>query len=413
MIAQEDMQMNLEFDFDKRHINNIPEFIIEFLFYADYKDIKSFLEFIPNIRKYSSDNKLNFLANLLEPIQKCAEYDIQELPITLPDGINLESMPYDYPLFTVFQKAFNSCRPLHLHIIALCECFFSYVTVSKEEKSLLQKFVDIFTKFYKTDNQKIHAITDSDKQKIFRMLINCYKNYGFYYYFNGNYLAKISIKEYKQNNQIKYNFDEVIYEIYDDNKSTHLINHEKGIDYSLKKILLRYDNKLDLLTDEKSFRKGIEKCFDHVSFETLKNLHNKIVDAIKNTPKNFCKLCNPNYNNPDSYKLCPACDEFLKKINEISENINQDESNEYLYEMKNRISRYSIFNEFLKKKSGEFYPVKKRKKMFIKLINELKNAVKTEKCHPNNAEKAIKSDYNKLEELILQAENLLKYAFQE
>ena len=405
--------MNLESNFSKKHFNKFSEFVLEIIYYADDEDVKTLLEFIFNIDFNSLNYKLFLLANLLRPIQNCAEYDVYQLPITLPNNnfINAKSVPDDYPLFTVFKKAFNSYYPLFLHLYALCESYYSYITIPIEEKSIIQQGANIYTKYSKTDDIKIHAITNSDKQKIFKMLVNCYKNNKFYYYFNNDNLAKVAIQEYKQNNQIKYKFDEVVYKIYDDDKSTHLVNSEKGIDYNLKTILLRNDDKYNLPTSEEVLIEKSTKLFAHISFDTLKKMHSDIVDAIKDAPKDFCKLCNPNPNKSNAYKLCPKCDEFLAKINEISEHINQDEPNEYLYTIKNRISRYSIFNEFLKKNNREYYSIKKRKTRFAKLINDLKKNVQNEKNNPNIAQYVIKSDYNKLEELILQAKELFVAIF--
>ena len=404
--------MNLESYVSKKHLDKFSEFVREILYYADDKDVKTFLEFIPNIKINSLNYKSLLLANLLQPVQNCAVYYVYQLPIELPDNpINTESVPEDYPLLTVFTETFKSYYPLFLHLYVLCESYYSYVTVSIEEKSMLQQVANVFTKYNKTDNIKIHAITNIDKQKILKMLINCYKNNKFYYYFNNEKLAKVAIQKYKQNNQIKYKFDEVVYKIHDDDKSTRLVNHEKNINYNLKKILLRIDDKFDLPTEDEFFMEKFSKFFDHISFDTIKKVHSNIVDAIKSPPKDFCKLCNPNPNNPRAYKLCPTCDKFIAKINEISELINQDEHNEYLYTIKNSISRHSIFSKFLKKNNGEIYSIKKRKTRFAKLISELKKAVQNEMNNPNFAQYAITSDYNKLEELILQAEKLFETAF--
>lgn len=353
----------------------IVEFIIEFIQYADEADIRSFLEFLIHDKNLFSSEEDMYDSNYFKN-------KFIELLIRHPKHNQL-----------ILQ-----------HLEGLQYCYNSYKAIFNDDKKTMQLIDIAFAEYNSSKPINPPSITSKDKTKLIHMIIeNCITN-GFYYFFYNDTLYKWDVTLKKKN---KIGFDETTYDLIDEVDATHIVSKNNYVDYNLKYLLPRYDTYLDsvLNRDESKFLTGLNELIRCEDFQKIKNIHNKIVEAINVNKKDYCKCCNPIVNNSKLSKICDNCKNLFEEFNNLNSYLEEWEQYEYEFGIAKIDYKNMIYNikpdRMLNLKSIKI----KRKE---KLLNAINMVVKEINKETNSNEIERKS---RIEESIDRLESLISKSF--
>ena len=314
----------------------IAEFLIELIRFADDDDILTFLnncsdKLTKNADKDTCDiyyYKTWLINYLFEYIYGFIEYKIPFLPPLISENGKIKrGLPIaKYPNFDV---SVSNYTHIYLHLFALCECYYSYKMVFGDEKKIIKQLY----KQAKKDS-KIGVITDKDRTKILHLLINCYSQNKFYYYFYGNSLIKLEIVTKRISHRTEYIYKPTKYKLQDKNGVTYIINKNQNVKMALKQYLTRNTNgEVDYNTVD--FEQYFMYLLDDIDFQTIKSVHQQIIKAITPCKRNvYCKCCNPNFKNTKATAICDKCRKLFFELQQFVKSIDEHEVNDYIHSIK-------------------------------------------------------------------------------
>ncbi len=356
---------------------DIAEFLYELLQYANDKDIKTFLcdcVGIKLIKVISSEQENPYKKVLL---QKITEY-------------------FYYNEIAERKYISNEVRILYKHLYLLSRCYYSYI-------------------FFR--NKKIfinNVITNLDRQKFIKILIESYAKNKFYYYFNKNKNKLIKIIVYSKKCTTK-DYKEELYILKDINGKTHIINEKRGININIGKIL-PWNNIFknnDFTSIDDKFLNSWKHAFYGMNFQDIKDFHYKIVSALTENYREKCIYCNPDINSIKTEPICNNCDNLLKKLEELKKYIEEEEQNLFI----RRIRKQDFKNLILKIQYNNEIGIaglrKERKNKLNKFVKKLEKEIA--KQTELNKNKLIKSytNYKKLSIVIKDVKQLINNSFNE
>lgn len=364
------------------HSDNISDFILELIEYAKDEDIITLLEYIPNKMVVNSQPKSLLIENIFSPIYHSVQYSLNNLPVEITFKKEYTKLPKNFEEYLIYNESYKYFYPLYLHLYALCESYYSYFTFSADEKKrLLNMIKKLLTKEQKkqiestidniSKNANIQIITPKDKEKILSLLINCYKDNGFYYFFNNDELTKVEITETKKGKQFVYSYDYTEYDLIQTEDSTRIINRELKIDSKITKIPIMdmdYDINSGDNPDDVLIR-ILEDRFKHVNFQTIKSIHKDIVKVLTKPKQAFCRCCNPNPYAKKTPDLCENCTALINALDYLSKNIDELDGSSYIATLKDKISKDNIFEDVLNQKQNDPKIREKRRRKLKNIIN--------------------------------------------
>ena len=353
----------------------IAEFIIEFIQYADEADIRRFLKFLLQNKIPLSSEESMYDSNYFKN-------KFIELLISHPEHNQ-----------SILQ-----------HLEGLQYCYNSYKAIFNDDKKNMQRIDTKIAEYTSSEPINPPSITSKDKTKLIHVIIeNCIKN-GFYYFFYNDNLFKWDVT-LKKNNKIRYN--ETKYDLIDKVDGTHIVSKEHYVDYNLKYRLPRYDMQLDylLVHDKSKFITCLYELIRSEDFQKIKNIHNKIVEAIKVNKKDYCKCCNPIVNNSKLSKICDNCKNLFEEFNNLNSYLREWKQ----YEDEFGISKINYKNMIYNIKPDRMSNLKSlRIKRKAKLLNAINMVIKEINKETNSNETERKS---RIEESIDRLESLISKSF--
>lgn len=342
--------------------DRIAEFITTLITHADDEDIKTFLGYfankLPKPQFGYSNHKTLLIGYLFQYIYGHIETNASEI-------VNIVSKWDDFilPEHLNYPNNLIHYEPLYLHLYALCECFYSYKMLNQSEKNLIQKILETTDKSLTKNIECPATVKNNSTTKLLKLLINSYKENGFYYFFYDDTLVKLTIHRCKKSLYNEQSEDEKEYEYpsakykytklkLEDRGNKTYITDGKNINESLGSYLTRarHFNKdresIKTLDDVENLAKDLLKELTKTSaYDTAKNLHKKIVTILKKIPSKKPrkdKLCEEknikNLNN--KYEV------ILKKLQKAQNLIIDDEPEEIIRAFKDIDFNEELFTNY-------------------------------------------------------------------
>ena len=268
------------------------EFLVEFLRYTDDEDIKTLLRFCITKKEWSKNTE--------------GEYSYQAILLAY---LMYKNNPYN--------------RFLTLHLTAICNCYNSYKCRFFDNKKEFKAIQDKFCEYFQQTPSKVKSITEKDKSKIFKLIINSYKKNEFYYCFDDNRLVKVEIADLELMNKMGCEIAETSYLLKNKNGIKYIVNEKSNVHYKLKnklpldKIVCDYSN----LESKEQFVLAFKECLESIDFQEIKEIHNSIISAISDFKNNECTWCFPELDNNRSKKLCDNCKNLNDTISEFKKTV--------------------------------------------------------------------------------------------
>lgn len=394
------------------HTDDISHFILELIKYADEEDIKLFLEncFSKDLKKdIKDDYRATMLQYLFEYIEVCTDKEIYT--VASPQEKEIYNLDFKF-LKSAYYKPkdlIHKNMRLYLHLYALCECYYSYGILLKEDKLVIGKIIELINKYF-NKNIGIHSITTKDRTKILKMLINSYAKNKFYYYFHDNELIKLEIIGKNVNSKREYEYKSTSFELQDREGTTFIINEAKKINIPLKQKLHRVigDKKLSEICSDEGFINGLLLIVGHLSFQDVKSIHEQIIKAIKKKPRaKYCKYCNPNPKYNTNETKCNNCNDLLFIFNSLKRKIDPYEPNEYILSVKDMDFEQIILDTKLTKNSNINKLRERRQNKLLKITKKLKKEINIEITDKSNNEY-----YESLATLVIKIEKCIAKSFE-
>lgn len=379
--------------------DKITDFILLLLTQTDDEDIKTFLE--------CSSKKLSYLDDENLSLDKCKPLLIRHLFSSAYSYIE-SHVPEILDVVTNWDRkveeevtwyhGLERYKPLYLNLYALCQCFYSYIILDSESAKTTMEIAKIFSNEFNLPTLDISSFKKNSTKKLLKLLINSYKENGFYYCFNKNSLVKIKIrqttKEYYSNQFDDYcktttvTYQYTKFELVDIEEKTFIVNERLGIKEALGKKLIRTQS-----VKKHDIEGYFKEFFKSTDFDTAKYFHKKIVSILKQSKDNDAVVCSKNKID----KLQEKYDNLLQKLKEIQKAINPEEPIKKLKDFK-----YINFDEELFSENFHdgltFGQLKVNHKTYLekKILNLKKSIQKTDD-----------SIYNPIIKLIAEVEPLI------
>ncbi len=248
-------------------------------------------------------------------------------------------------ILKTIREMVKECQPIGLyqHLLALCENFYSY-------------------------NFKLRS--NKDLTRIFKVLINNYTNFKFYYSFNKKKLFKIIFDDdtnedlFEISSYMKYKPYIISYK----NNKTYLYNTEKGTEPSID---------LTLKTNS-------ELC----TLDYFMTANEQITKALSNEGEmQNCNWCNPTPDGNTKGK-CDNCKNLLEELNKLKKQINDEDLNKWDFNAKIREISIEKCDDYLNLRY-------ERKKILEKFLTEVSNKTSVHKLTIRQIKKLIKISFNK------------------
>ena len=395
----------------------MPNFIIDIIRYADDKDIKMLLSNSKALSyqwysQYTSEkdvSKGRLLACLFDYIYEFIEPELFIEPDLIVEKCEIME-EFAIPAPQNLANCITNHKLLYLHLYALSECYHSYpVYFPNKHKNELYKFQQMFAE-NGVNVIKTKVLTGNDIKKLLHMFITSYTENGFYYYFYDNELVKLEIRKIATKKKTDYKYIKTVYNLKDTENTTYITNNDIDININLKQKLLREQRekfaKININTSDTNFIGAFEYLFGTYDFQDIKNIHSKIISVLKITPKEKCKCCNPDINNPKSTKICNNCKKLFKHFQELQSFIDEMTGSTYLYQLKNKNIREEVYKININSKAKDINELqKKRKNFFNNIIRKIKSESEKYKL------KDYSSNYISIMTIIDNLENLVADIF--
>ena len=420
------------------HSDTISDFIIELIRYAKDEDIRLFLKYIPNKTIVTSFPKTTLIENIFSPLYHSVQYSLNNLPVELTYKKEYTELPKNYDEYLIYDESYKYFYPLYLHLYALCESYYSYYTYSSEDKEHLieqinyyEKIINRYQREYnisdeykailndmlnelKEDYEKnIKVLTPKDKEKIISLLINCYNDNGFYYFFNKDELTKVEIQEIKKNNRNYYSYNYTEYDLVHTEDSTRIINKDLKIDCKIKKVPI-YDEDNNISSNdnlEELFQTMLVENVIHADFQTIKSVHKDIIKVLAKPKQDFCRCCNPNPNAKKTPNLCEKCEMLINCLDYLSSQINDWDSSAYISDLKEKISKENIFSYILNQKQNDPNIKAKRKRKLKNITKTAMNKIETQLTKISADDIYKRKYYNNLQDILERVNLNIKNVF--
>ena len=350
----------MELDTKEKFYLNLSDITHDLLKYADDYTIETFLNYINQELNGKLEKDLFFLDDL-PPKRKL--------------------------LYTIIVSA----RSVLIHLNSLELCYGSY-------KDRFADFDDdnyalSFIKDTLGNDSQPGKVTDNKKEMLFRLIVENYKENKFYYRFGGSTLDKIEIKNLGKKS---FNYCITEYPSTKVNGKTIIKNKATNDKHSISKSL-DFPMDQDRIVKEEDFRPFFEDMTTPYSSSYYKDLHNQIVNILKNDRKNYCNCCNPN-RIKNSRAICDNCkntfDEF-DYLNQQIEDWKQYDDTFRANSIDYKQIVYSRKNRLLKRNNLQL-----RKQLKICLLDSFKSIEKEIAKETNMSEQKrialIKESINKL-----------------
>lgn len=360
--------------------DRLGEFLIELITYADDKDIKTFLRNCSKIYQVdnedSEDDNYYNKTVLLDNLFKHIYYFIVADKLTEKGDICI-------PLFSYVESVVEQHTPLYLHLYALCNNYYSYMTLYRGEKKKIQTLIDKINKQF-NKNYKINSLTVLDRTKLLCMLINNYTENKFYYYYDINQLVKLEIVKGKAEKSYNYKFSK--YNLIDRDGLTDITDkHNKKISSIRTQLIRDPENIIDF--NKSNFIDIVVSILNHKSFQDIKQAHQKIVAILKRKPRTvYCGCCNPNPKNYNMDNLCDKCRKLFFQLNSLKKIIDDYDANEYILSVKSQDFKKLIEDVTYGSKVDIKDLKRKRKNKLNKIIKKLEAEIQLELIDTPNDE---------------------------
>lgn len=305
------------------------EFLIDLINYADNTDVRIFLDniFVYDKLKDSDIPKVSLIKHLFYYVDNYIDLHIggREDLLQLKKKY-IQNGPYFNPSIPFVENVYV---PLYLNLYALSENFYSYRITTSKDLSMIET-INIAYNFLSKEARKVYMSKNGSPAKLMHMLIKSYIENKFYYSFFNDKLLKIEIKSKitskkneKTNRMYKESIDTFVfteYKLEDKNGETFVINNNIGVNESLGMLLVR--NKY--IPDD-SIEYFVDYASKSISFTDTTKLHNKIVQILK-----YKKYKGAAVTDKNIAKFHGKCEDLLKKLKEIQQNINPEVENDYI-----------------------------------------------------------------------------------
>ncbi len=381
----------------------IGEFLFELIRYADDEDIKTFLgncspKLVDN--PAPCDYKTLLMNYLFEYIYGFIEPKLPTLPPLVRENNKIiRGLPIaKFPNFNVDVSNYTH---IYLHLYALCENYYSFVMLDRNEKKLLCQLAEELDEKF-----ELNIITDKDRTKILKLLIKSYADNKFYYYFYNDELIRLKIVQKQREHKLEYCYELAKYKLQDKENTTYIISSAHNVNTKLKQKLARKRDFVGAI-DCENFEKYLEPFFENISFQDIKTAHKQIVSAITPKKNTYCKCCNPNFKKPNSTKICDNCRNLLFELNQLNKSIDKNDVNDYIASIKSVDFKnfiYSITDTDIKKLRT------RRRTELSKIINRLESEIKQEISE--NIGSSDEKYYRELADKIKLIKQLIKQSFE-
>lgn len=384
------------------HHKEIANTLFDIIHFADDEDIQVLLENCSIKCESGVSDKITLLNNIFNDVY----YSIgTKLNTTLSFESNYNELkrtfrPVDPALYKE-NKPNNTL--LYLHLYALSECYLSYQQIPSTEKSWIEQIAKEYKKEF-NEYLGCSCLTNKNKTNFLKMIIQCYKEHGFYYYFYNDILVKTEIVEEKdlsEDDKINASYKHTYFKLVDTDKTTFIVNTDLNINYDIGTKLLRNSkefkqNIYNMIrnANDSNIMVFFETVLTTTDFQTLKKFHSKIVEAIHTNKPVFCKCCNPDVNNPKRTKICDNCKNMFDEFEELKDIILNKTFDGY----DSVIAKVNLKENFYKIPTSDTTNKeirKKRKRLVLRIITQLENEFKKFKEETYYTEYRDKVDYLK------------------
>lgn len=349
----------------------IGEFLIELIRYADDNDIKTFLN---NCSPKLLDNtdtcsyKTLLINYLFEYIYGFIEPKLPTLPeLGIENGKIIRGLPISK--YANFKTDISNYTNVYLHIYALCENYYSYIMLDNNERKILQQSAELIS-----EDVKLNVITDKDRTKILKLLIESYADNKFYYYFYNDKLIRLKIVQKQKEHKLEYCYESANYKLEDKYNTTYIISPAHNVNIALKQKLVRTRDCVGAI-DYEHIEEYLKQFFENINFQDIKTIHKEIISAITPKKNEYCKCCNPNLKNPNSTKICDNCRNLLFELKQLNKTIDKDDINDYIASIKSIDFKKFIYS-INDKDIGKLRT--RRRTEISKIINKLQKEVSQE-----------------------------------
>ena len=360
-----------------KNYDRVAEFLIELIEFGNEEDIKTLLSNCnESIEQETSSYKTLLLNYLFEYMYGFIEPKLPTLPpLVYENNKIVRGLPITK--YANFKTDISHHTMLYLHLYALCECYYSYLTFSREEKKIMQIITEQYNKKFNQGNV-IHTLTDKDRTKILSLLINSHTENRFYYYFYDDILTKIEIVAKRKEGRIENCYKLTKYKLQDKEDITYIINKSADINIPLKQKLVRSSNgSIDF--GNENFEDNFSALLRSTRFQDIKSIHGQITAIIKNKKRiKYCKCCNPNLLNKNATALCDNCRKLLYKLSVFCKYIDENDVNEKIQQVKYYNFKDIIYNIKANKNSNIKNLRLKRKNKLNKIMQEIEKQIAIE-----------------------------------